>query len=366
MKPQDSETKQPRREPREVVPQRVGGKELMQLSRQLAAFLRAGIPILTGLDLLARDTTNRTLQRTLEAVAEQLREGSPVGDALDQHPKVFPRAYRSMVRSAELTGNLDSVLDRLTIYVEREVDARRRISSAMTYPAVIVVLSIAVSTLLVTFVLPKFRVFFASFNQELPLPTRMLLAISDGLRSWWWAILIGVVAAVVAMAAYLRTENGKYARDRVLARLPVLGRAVRYSIVERFARVLSAMLKAGVPLGEAMDVAGAATNSRPAMKSLAGAREQMLSGEGISGPLADTGLFPAAAVQMMRVGEDTGSLDDQLDVLADFYERELDEKVKQLTALMEPAVLLVMGGLVGFVALALVSAMYDIYGKVRT
>ncbi len=353
-----------KREPREVMPARVRGKDLMHLSRQLAAFLRAGIPILDGLALLARDTENKTLRRTLEDVAEQLRQGSPFGAALDSHPSVFPPAYRSMVRSAELTGNLDTVLDRLTIYVEREVEAKRTIRSAMTYPLVIVVLSVAVSVLLVTFVLPKFRLFFASFHQQLPLPTRILLGISDVFQHWWWALLTAALLTAFGSWTFLRTERGKLTRDRVIGRLPVLGKALQYSVVERFARVLSAMLRAGVPLAEAMDVAAAATNNRPAAIALAAARERMLSGEGIGTPLAETGIFPAAAVQMMRVGEDTGSLDDQLDVVAEFYEKELDEKVKHITTLMEPAVLLVMGAIVGFVALALVTAMYGIYGNV--
>jgi type IV pilus assembly protein PilC len=334
----------------------------MHLSRQLAAFLRAGIPILDGLTLLSRDTSNTTLKRTLDDVAEGLRQGEPLAEAFDRHPKVFPAPYRSMIRSAELSGNLDTVLDRLTIYVEREVDAKSKIRSAMTYPAVIVVLSIAVSVLLVTFVLPKFRVFFASFDQQLPLPTRMLLGVSDFVHSWWWALLVGFAAAIVGLVAGARTTRGRTVRDRLILRLPVLGVAMQYSVVERFARVLSSMLRAGVPLGEAMNVAAAATSNAPATTKLAEAREAMLSGAGIAEPLAATGVFPPAAVQMLRVGEDTGSLDEQLDAVASFYEKELDYKVKQITTLMEPAVLLVMGTIVGFVALALVSAMYGIYG----
>jgi type IV pilus assembly protein PilC len=176
-------------------------------------------------------------------------------------------------------------------------------------------------------------------------------------------LLVGVAVLGGGAWALLRTDRGKLARDRTIGRLPVLGPALQFSVVERFARVLSAMLRAGVPLGEAVDVAAAATNSRPAEIALHIAKEQMLSGEGIAGPLTETGLFPEAAMQMLRVGEDTGSLDEQLDVVADFYEKELDYKVKQITTLMEPAVLLIMGGIVGFVALALVSAMYGIYGQ---
>ena len=355
-----------RKEPREIIPARVKGSDLMHLSRQLAAFLRAGIPILDGLDLLAREASNSTLRKALTDMAEGVRQGEPLAEAFDRHPKVFPTAYRSMVRSAELSGSLDTVLDRLTIYVEREVAAKNQIRSAMTYPAVIVVLSVAVSLLLVTFVLPKFRVFFASFNQELPLPTRMLLGLSDLVRDYWWAGLLGFVVLAVAATQYLRTEGGKLRRDQVLLRVPVIGDALRYSVVERFARVMASMLRAGVPLGEAMEVAAAATGNRPAGIALLRARESMLHGDGIAGPLADTGVFPAPARQMLRVGEDTGSLDEQLETVASFYEKELDYKVKQITTLMEPAVLIVMGVIVGFVALALVSAMYGIYGKVGT
>jgi type IV pilus assembly protein PilC len=351
-----------RKEPREIRPARVKGTDLMHLSRQLAAFLRAGIPILDGLDLLAREASNATLRRALADVAEGLRQGEPLAEAFDRHPKVFPTAYRSMIRSAELSGSLDTVLDRLTVYIEREVAAKSQIRSAMTYPAVIVVLSVAVSLLLVTFVLPKFRVFFASFHQQLPLPTRMLLGVSDLVRHWWWAGLIGSVVLAVLATMYLRTDGGKLRRDRVLLRIPVIGDALTYSIVERFARVFSSMLQAGVPLGEAMTVAADATGNRPAAVKLLTARESMLRGDGIARPLAETGIFPAPARQMLRVGEDTGSLDEQLKTVASFYEKELDYKVKQITTLMEPAVLIIMGIIVGFVALALVSAMYGIYG----
>lgn len=352
-----------RKEPREIRPARVKGTDLMHLSRQLAAFLRGGIPILDGLDLLAEEASNATLRRALADVSDGLRQGEPLAEAFDRHPKVFPAAYRSMIRSAELTGSLDTVLDRLTVYVEREVAAKNQIRSAMTYPAVIVVLSIGVSLLLVTFVLPKFRVFFSSFNQELPLPTRMLLGLSDLVRDYWWAGLAGSVMFAVLATMYLRSDGGKLRRDRVLLKVPVIGDALRYSIVERFARVMSSMLQAGVPLGDAMNVAADAVANRPAAIKLRVAREAMLRGDGISGPLADSGLFPAPARQMLRVGEDTGSLDEQLEAVASFYEKELDYKVKQITTLMEPAVLIVMGVIVGFVALALVSAMYGIYGN---
>jgi type IV pilus assembly protein PilC len=192
----------------------------------------------------------------------------------------------------------------------------------------------------------------------------MLLGLSDFVHNWWWAVLVVVAVGGVGTFLYGRSPAGRAIADRVLLRLPVLGDALQFSIVERFARVLSAMLRAGVPLGDAMEVAASATNSPSATAKLHIARAAMLSGEGMSGPLAATGIFPASATQMLRVGEDTGSLDDQLDTVAGFYEKELDYKVNQITTLIEPAVLLVMGAIVGFVALALVTAMYGIYGNV--
>lgn len=351
----------PRRGRTELWPARVKNKDLMLLSRQLSSFVRAGIPILDALTLLQEDVVNPTLARTLAAIADDLREGVGLSAAIERHPTVFPPAYRSMMRSAELTGNLDEVLDRLASYLERDEETRSKLRSASVYPAVIAFLSVAVTVLLVVFVLPKFRLFFTSFGRELPLPTRMLLGLSDFLSSWWWAVLLGGASVVTGLVVYVRRDSGREAFDRLALRVPVIGQTVRYALVERFSRVFGSMVRAGVPLGEAMDVAATAANNRVVTRALVTAREAMMQGEGIAGPLGRSGVFPPAAVQMLRVGEDTGSLDDQLDAVAVFYERELDYQVKKLTSLFEPAVLVVMGVVVGFVALALVTAMYGIY-----
>ena len=340
---------------------KVKGVELMNFSRQLAAFIRAGIPILDALDLLTEDCPNPTLRMALTEMSAGLRNGEPLSEALDRHPKVFATGYRAMLRSAELTGNLDTVLDRLAHYLERDIEAKSKVRSALVYPGVVAVMASGVITLLVVFVLPKFEVFFTSFNRELPLPTRMLISTANFLSSWYWVIAVGLALVCTALIVALRNESVRGNVDRWLLRVPVLGVTIRYAIVERFARVLSSMLQAGVTLPEAMAVATAGTNNRFVRRTLADARDAMMRGEGIADPLAQSGLLPRAASQMIRVGESTGYLDTQLDAVATFYERELDYRIKKLTSLFEPLVLIVMGGIVGFVALALVSAMYGIY-----
>lgn len=340
---------------------RVKPKELMQFSRQLAAFVRAGIPILDGLSLLQEDTTNPTMQRALADMEDSLRRGDSLSSALERSPNVFSKAYRSMLRSAELTGNLDTVLERVAGYLERDVDARSKIKAASVYPAVIVVMSIGVVTLLVAYVLPKFKVFFNGFHTRLPLPTRMLINTAGFLTSWWWLLVALTLAVAIGLGFAWRQPKSRYHIDRIILRTPVMGPLLRFAMVERFCRVLSSMLQAGVPLPEAMAVGAQTMNNLVVERALDEAREGIMRGEGLSGPLGRTLLFPPVARQMLKVGEDTGSIDSQLDAAARYYEREVDDKLKRLTSLFEPVILIVMGLIVGFVAIALVSAMYGIF-----
>jgi type IV pilus assembly protein PilC len=218
--------------------------------------------------------------------------------------------------------------------------------------------------ILAAFVLPKFKNFFAGLDAKLPLPTRILLAITDFLAVWWWAVVGGVAAVVLLSILFGRTGAGKQVRDRVVLRLPLVGGTIRVALVERFCRVLSSMAGAGVPLPEALRVAARSLRNRVFTGALTQVGEAMLRGEGLAGPLARTGLFPATASRMIRVGEETGTLDAQLQVTAHFYEGELDHRLKRLTGYFEPAVIIAMGLIVGFVAIAMVSAMYGIFGQV--
>ena len=340
---------------------RVTSTELMHLSRQLAAFLRAGIPILEALDLLAEESANVRLREILGDIAGAVRAGETFAEAVEAHPKTFPVSYRTMLASAELSGQLDMVLEQLAGYLERDDEARRKIRGAMTYPAIVAVLSVVTILIITIFVLPRFKVFFSSLHQKLPLPTRMLLAVTDFLSSAWPVIVAVILVVGLSVFTAIRTEGGKKVRDRLLLRLPLLGPIVRFAVVERFCRILSTMLVAGVPMPESMTVASSGVGNVVYEAALLKARERMLEGQGISQPLAASGVFPAAATQMIRVGESTGSLDEQLVTAASYYERELDYKIKKFTNLVEPTVIVAIGLLVGFVAVALVSAMYGIF-----
>lgn len=349
----------------EITKKRVPRADLMNFSRQLAAFIRAGIPILEAIGTFADEAGNKTFKEALVQIGEALRRGETFANAVGAHPRIFPRFYVDMLRAAELTGRLDSVLDQLSKYIERDLEAKRKIRSAMTYPVVIGAMSLVTVGILSVFVLPKFKVFFASFNAKLPLPTRMVLTASNFVGAWWWALLLGVVGVIAAALITVRTQAGRAGLDKALLKVPVLADVVRYAIIERFCRILASMVRAGVPLPDAMVVVAESSKNKVYERALLKVREAMLEGEGISGPITRTQLFPAAVTQMVRVGENTGTLDGQLETAAAFYEQELDYKIKKLTTLFEPAMIIFMGFIVGFVAIALVSAMYGIFRQVN-
>lgn len=349
----------------EISGPRIKREAVMHLSRQIAAFLRAGLPILDAVHTIGTENDNSSLRRMMNEIEDALRAGERFSDCLDRFPKVFPPFYRSIVRSAELTGELDTVLSRLSGYIERDLEARRKLKSAIIYPTVVAAMSSVTVLVLAIYVLPKFKEFFASLDATLPLPTRMLLGVTDFLASWWWALAGGAAALMVLFFLVTRTRGGKYARDAFLLKVPVLGETIQYSLVERFCRVLGSMVSAGVNLTDALEVTTEALRNRVYVRRLGEVTEQILEGQGIAGPLARTGLFPGTATSMLRVGEDTGSLDTQLEVTGGYYETELDYKIAKLTALFEPVVIIVMGLIVGFVAVALVSAMYGIFRQVK-
>jgi type IV pilus assembly protein PilC len=349
----------------EIFPKKVKREEIMHLSRQLGAFVRAGLPLVDAVHTLGTESQNSSVRSMMAAVEEGLLGGDTLSDCFDRHPKIFPEYYRKILRSAEYTGRLDTTLDQLAKYLERDEDARRKVKSAMVYPTIIASMSLVTVVVLATYVLPKFKEFFAGMDAELPLPTRMLLATTDFVGQWWWALLLGVLVPALLFFISLRTTTGRYARDRVVLALPIIGETVQYAMVERFSRILASMVSAGVPLPESMHVATQSLHNLVFSRALTGVVDEILEGEGLASPLVRTGLFPPTAAQMMRVGEDTGTLDTQLAVTARYYESELDYKIKRLTSLIEPIVIIAMGLVVGFVAVALVSAMYGVFGQVK-
>lgn len=342
----------------EVSPQRVPRQEVMHFSRQIAAFVRTGIPIVDAVRVVEEGTDNKRFKEILADVREQLEGGVPFSETLVPHASVFPTYYLGILRSAELTGQLDTVLDQLAVYIERDMEARSKVKSALTYPLVIMVMSVMTVFILAVWVLPKFVDFFEQLGTDLPLPTRLLLGFASFMGTWWWAILL-IWALMVAGFFVLRSsESGRRLLHGFYLRLPVIGPIVQYSVIERFSRIIGAMLRSGVPLPEAYVAAIESSNNQVYIDKLRVARDDMLEGEGVANPLERTGLFPSAAIQMYRVGEETGTLDQQMESAASYYSREMEYKLKRLTDLFEPAVIIFMGLVVGFVAVALISAMY--------
>lgn len=349
----------------EVTKKKLPQGELMHFSRQLAAFVRAGIPLVEAIEVIEEETEDKTLRVVLAGVRASLISGDTLSAALTPYETLFPQFYIDMVKAAELTGKVDDVLDDMSNYIKRDMEARGTIKSAAIYPIVILFVSIITVVVLSVFVLPRFKVFFESFKATLPLPTRMLIGLTDFLTAYWWALVLGLVLVVVGVMVAVRTRRGRRLRDRMLLGAPVIGPVIRFSIVERFCRLLSTMMEAGVPLPEAMAVLGQGTKNVLFQAGLAEVREAMMRGEGLARPLSASELFPGAVVQMVRVGENTGTLATQLEVASDYYGQELEYKIQHLTALFEPVVIILMGAAVGFVAIALISAMYGIYRQVQ-
>lgn len=349
----------------QVAKKRVPRKDLMHFSRQLAVFIKAGIPIIDALTTIQEEVSHKFLKELLNESIDNLRNGSTFVGSFRAYPDAFPDYYLGILESAEMSGSLDTALLQLADYVERDLEARRKIISALTYPAIIALMAIAVVCVLVIYVLPRFEKFFSELDAKLPLPTRMLLSTSRFITHHWY-IFAAIGALILVLALWVSTtDRGRDVRDRTLLKTPVLGDLIQHAVIERFCRILASMVSAGVPLPDALAVTSGAAGNTVYKRALGAAREATMRGEGLAAPLNATGLFPGAARQMLRVGEETGTLDQQLAMTAEFFERELDYRIKRFTTLFEPAVIVFMGLIVGFVAVALVSAMYGIFHQVK-
>jgi len=338
--------------------------DVMHFSRQLSAFIKAGVPIADAIDMLQAEMKDKVLKAVLADMVEAIRRGDSLANSIGPHTEAFPPFYVSVLKSVEMTGKLDTVLDQLSQYLERDLEARRKIKAALAYPVMVMGMSLMTVGVMAGFVLPRFKTFFEGFGAKLPLPTRMLLGFTDITTTYWWAFLLGAIAIVVVFLTVGRTPAGKKLKHSTMLKVPFVGPVVQYAVVERFCRILSSMVSAGVPLPESLRLAADGSNNVIYEKAIMDARDAMMEGQGLAGPIADTKLFPAAVTQMLAVGENTGTLDDQLESMAAFYEQELEYKLKNLTTMFEPAAILFMAGIVGFVAVALVSAMYGIFNQV--
>ena len=344
---------------RSKVPARV----LLDTTRQLAAFCEAGISILDALVMIGDATRNPAMKHALLTIAEDIRDGETLPQAAQAHAAVFPDYYIAMLEAAERTGNLPATFDTLAGYLERDTASRRAVKSALSYPVILLVLGVVAVVVLSTIVLPKFVEFFLDLDVELPLATRLLLQTTAFIGVWWPVMFGTVLVIALAIAAYSRSTTGGRRLDHLKLRLPIVGPLLRDIALERFSRVLSNLSGAGVPLVDALRLSASAIGNRHYATAVVTARDGVLRGQGLAAPMRDTGVFPPEIVQVLGVGERTGRLTEQLDHAARFYAREVDYRLKNLTALLEPVALLIVGGAVGFVAVALVSAMYGIYSS---
>jgi type IV pilus assembly protein PilC len=338
---------------------------VMGFSRQLSSFLEAGIPIVSSLEIVSEETASEEMKKVIDEIRASILRGGSFADAIDAHPDVFPTYYRAMVRSAEFTGNLDGILTRLTGYLDRDITARKEVKSALTYPVFVLCLAFVAIIAMSVFVLPKFKAMYSSLGASLPLPTRMLLGFTDFITTKWPLILFGSLGTLVMVMLVLGGKGNKPRRDRFTRKLPVLGNLFGLIALERFCRVLAALVEAGVPLPAGIEVSAASTNNTFFEAKLAVVKETVVRGGGFSAPINESGVFPTAARQMIRVGEQTGSLGVQLSKAANYYERELSFAMKKATELFQPAVILFVGFFVGFIAVAQVAAMFSIFSQIR-
>jgi type IV pilus assembly protein PilC len=339
--------------------------DIILFTRQLATFVGAGVPMSRALGTIAEETGSPLFKRVILAILADLEHGQNLSEALVKHPNVFPTLYIDLIRVAELTGNLEATLKELAGYLRRDLNTVRRVRTAMIYPAVILVVATGVVIILVFFALPAFVKIFAEFHVELPLPTRILIGIVDFTRTWVLAIIAVIAAVVTGIFGALRTARGVYLKDALFLKIPIFGPIVLAAILNRFARTLAMVLKAGVPLGQTFDAVIAGTGNKVFQRGLNTVKEQMTGGEGFAGPLVRTGLFPPMLTQMVRVGEETGTLDTYLEQAADFYEEELEYKIRAMTSLIEPVMTVAVGLVVGFIAVSLISAMYGLIGALK-
>lgn len=349
----------------EITKKKVPRKEVMNFSRQLGVFIRAGIPIMDALEVIEDETSGKMLKSVIQGLIESLHDGDTFSAAASNHPEAFPNYYVGILESAELTGNLDVVLNQLAEYMDRDLKAKGKITAALIYPSVVAFMSVVTVIILAAFVLPRFVVFFKSMHAKLPLPTRMLLDFSGMVSHWWYVLLFLLITVVGGFITLRRSDSGRAKLDSWLLKLPVVGDVSQVAILERTCRILASLLKAGVDLPRSLAVTAESANNAVYKNAFELIREEMMEGQGLAAPIARTGLFPGAAKQMFRVGEETGTLDQQLEVAAEYYSQELDTKVERVTSLFEPAIIIIMGVVVGFVAVALISAMYGIYNQVK-
>lgn len=340
-------------------------RDLIVFSRQLATLIESGITILSGLQMLAEETGSKPLQKALQEVSEDVQEGETLSNALRKQPQTFPSIYSRMIEIGERMGNMESVLKQVATYMEKREALTRKLRGAMAYPAFIISLALGVAFLMITFTLPGIMGLFGEFEIELPTPTKILMAITDFSSAYRSQMVAGAVLVVTVIVLYLRTPIGQRHRDILLLKIPLIGAITIQSNVAQLCHTMSILLRAGLPMSEIMNLIVDTMGNVVIKEAFGRVRTAMLEGQGLSQPIRQEKVFPSLLAQMVRVGEETGTLDTNLETLAVFYEEEADRKINALTGMMEPALMLFVGGMVGFLAVSVIMPMYTMMGAMR-
>jgi type IV pilus assembly protein PilC len=339
-------------------------EEISRFTRQLAAMTSAGLPLVQCLDILGSQTENKSLAQKIQQISSDIQVGSTLADSLSRHPQTFNSLYCNMVAAGEASGNLDGVLNRIAEYQEKADALRRKIKGAMTYPAIVTIIAIVVTGIMLTFIVPTFAQMFVDLGGTLPLPTRIVMAISDFFRHYLIFIIVATAGLVIGYVFYNRTENGRYNIDSIKLNMPILGDLVRKSSISRFSQTLSTLLTSGVTILEALSITAKTAGNKVLEKGLFRTLERISGGLSIAEPLKDTGVFPPMVIQMIAVGEKTGDLSGMLSKISDFYKEEVDAAVDALTSIIEPIMILVLGVVIGGLVIAMYMPIFNMIGVI--
>jgi type IV pilus assembly protein PilC len=327
--------------------------------------INSGLSLLRALTILADQTENKRLAQTNGEVRSEVEKGTALSTALAQHPKVFNRLFVAMIRSGEVGGFLDQVLLRVAETLERDVALRSKIKSAMTYPVVVFAMVLLIVTAMLMFIVPMFKNLYASLGGTLPLPTRILIGVSNVVKHGFPFVILGIVLLTFGFRRWVATPSGRYRMDAFKLRAPIFGTLFHKSALSRFSRTLATLLRSGVPILQALEIVSDTVNNGVMSKAVRDVQDAVREGESLAVPLGKHAVFPAMVVQMLAVGEETGALDTMLSKVADFYDQEVEATVQALTSLIEPILIAVMGGAVGSMVIALYMPMFNIINLIK-
>ncbi|NUL83026.1 MAG: type II secretion system F family protein [Armatimonadetes bacterium] len=338
---------------------------LVVFSRQFAVMVDAGIPILRCLDILHGQSKDVFLKEAIDTVRRDVKSGMTLNEAMAKHPNSFSKLYVNMIRAAELGGILDQILDRLATFLEKDLEIRQKIKSAMMYPVLVLIFSFFMLIALFMFVLPKFKEIFISMNVEMPAITSMLFNASDVFTKIWWMVAIAGFGGFAAFKYYVKQPKGRYQYDYAKLRAPIVGDLILKLAVARFSRTFGTLIASGVPLMRTLEIVGETSGNSVLAGAVDSTRASLREGQPLSAPFAATRLFPSMVIHMMDVGEESGRLSDMLIRISDFYESEVDSSIKGLTSMIEPMLIIFMGVVVGFIAISVMMPIFKLVNSIE-